>query len=57
LIRSTKKSTERITWTDGKDYPVVHLEISSASHPFFTGKEKLLDTAGRIEKFNKRYRK
>ena len=44
-------------WTDGNTYPLVKLEISSGSHPFFTGKQKLLDTAGRVEKFNKKYSK
>jgi large subunit ribosomal protein L31 len=44
-------------WEDGKDYPLIKLEVSNVSHPFFTGKMKLMDTAGRIEKFNKRYNK
>ncbi len=57
LTRSTIKSNETIEWEDGKTYPVIKLEISSASHPFFTGKQKLLDTAGRVEKFNKKYSK
>jgi large subunit ribosomal protein L31 len=57
LTRSTIKSTETIQWTDGKTYPLVKLEISSGSHPFFTGKQKLMDTAGRVEKFNKKYQK
>jgi large subunit ribosomal protein L31 len=57
LTRSTIKSTETIQWTDGKTYPLVKLEISSGSHPFFTGKQKLMDTAGRVEKFNKKYSK
>ena len=55
LSRSTRKSHQTIRWTDGKDYPVIDVEISSASHPFFTGKVKLLDTAGRVEKFNRKY--
>ena len=57
LTRSTIKSTETTQWTDGKTYPLVKLEISSGSHPFFTGKQKLMDTAGRVEKFNKKYSK
>jgi large subunit ribosomal protein L31 len=57
LTRSTLKSSETIQWTDGKTYPLVKLEISSGSHPFFTGKQKLMDTAGRVEKFNKKYSK
>ncbi|MCX6104414.1 MAG: type B 50S ribosomal protein L31 [Proteobacteria bacterium] len=55
LTRSTKKSDKKITMPDGKEYPVIDVEISSASHPFFTGKEKLLDTAGRVERFNRKY--
>lgn len=42
-------------WEDGNEYPVINVEISSASHPFFTGKQKLVDTEGRIDKFNKKY--
>ncbi len=57
LTRSTIKSSDTIDWEDGKTYPLVKLEISSASHPFFTGKQKLLDTAGRVEKFKKKYSK
>ncbi len=55
LTRSTIKSDETIQWEDGNTYPLVKLEISSGSHPFFTGKQKLVDTAGRVEKFNKKY--
>jgi large subunit ribosomal protein L31 len=54
LISSTMPSEETKKWEDGKEYPVVHVEISSASHPFYTGTEKRLDTAGRAEKFRKR---
>jgi large subunit ribosomal protein L31 len=55
LIGSTVKTTETMKWEDGKEYDVFHVEISSASHPFYTGNEKSLDTAGRVEKFkNKR---
>lgn len=55
LTRSTATSTETIKWEDGKEYPLIKVEISSASHPFFTGKQKLVDTAGRVEKFMKKY--
>ncbi|MBC8172752.1 MAG: type B 50S ribosomal protein L31 [Chitinophagales bacterium] len=55
--KSTTKTKDTITWEDGKEYPLVKLEISSMSHPFFTGKMKFVDTAGRIEKFNKKYAK
>jgi large subunit ribosomal protein L31 len=57
LTRSTIRSTETVQWEDGNTYPLVKLEISSASHPFFTGKQKLLDTAGRVEKFKRKYAK
>jgi len=57
LTRSTAPSKENIVWEDGNEYPLVKLEISSKSHPFFTGKMKFVDTAGRIDKFNKRYGK
>src|SRR5580658_10163971 len=55
LTRSTVKSNETIKWTDGNEYPLVKLDISSASHPFFTGKMKFIDTTGRVEKFQKKY--
>jgi large subunit ribosomal protein L31 len=57
LTRSTIKTSDTIEWEDGKTYPLVKLEISSASHPFFTGKQKLVDTAGRVEKFKRKYAK
>lgn len=57
LTRSTIKTSETIKWEDGNTYPLVKLEISSASHPFFTGKQKLVDTAGRVEKFKRKYAK
>jgi len=57
LTRSTKKSNQTIKWEDGKEYPLIDVEISSASHPFYTGKVKILDTAGRVERFNRRYTK
>ncbi|GHA70510.1 type B 50S ribosomal protein L31 [Pontibacter akesuensis] len=57
ITRSTMSSDETITWEDGKEYPVIKVEVSSASHPFYTGKNIFVDTAGRVEKFNKRYTK
>ncbi|TDQ14973.1 large subunit ribosomal protein L31 [Algoriphagus boseongensis] len=57
LTKSTIETSETIEWTDGKTYPVFKIEVSSESHPFYTGKKMLLDTAGRVEKFNKRYAK
>lgn len=53
--RSTIKTDLTTTWEDGKEYPLIKLEISSASHPFFTGKQKIMDTEGRIEKFRKKF--
>lgn len=55
LSRSTANSKETIKWEDGNEYPVIKLEISNTSHPFYTGKNMLVDTAGRIDKFKKRY--
>ena len=55
LTHSTVKTTETVKWTDGNEYPLYKVEISSASHPFFTGKMKFLDTTGRVEKFQKKY--
>ena len=57
LSRSTINTKETITWEDGKEYPLVKLEISSTSHPFYTGKMKLVDSAGRVDKFNNKYKK
>lgn len=57
LTHSTASSTETVVWEDGKEYPLVKVEISSTSHPFYTGKSVFVDTAGRIEKFNRRYGK
>lgn len=57
LTKSTIETSETMEWTDGKTYPVYKIEVSSESHPFYTGKKMLLDTAGRVEKFNKRYAK
>ena len=53
--RSSAHTKDSIQWEDGKEYPLIKLEISAASHPFFTGKMKFVDTAGRIDKFNKRF--
>lgn len=55
LTRSTATSERTITWTDGQEYPVIDVEVSSASHPFYTGQSKVLDTAGRVERFRRRY--
>ncbi len=49
------KDREKMKWTDGKEYPVVKVEVSSESHSFYTGKHKIMDTAGRVEKFKRRY--
>lgn len=55
LTRSTATSRETIEWEDGNTYPVISVDVSSASHPFSTGKQKIMDTAGRVERFTKRY--
>ncbi len=57
LSRSTATSRESVVWEDGNTYPVVDVEISAASHPFYTGKAKILDSAGQVEKFRRRYQK
>ena len=57
LCKSTVQTKDTIQWEDGNEYPLVKLEISSASHPFFTGKVKLVDTAGRVDKFMSKYQK
>jgi large subunit ribosomal protein L31 len=54
LSKSTAKTTETTKWTDGNEYPVIKVHISSASHPFYTGDEKLLDIEGRVDKFKAR---
>jgi large subunit ribosomal protein L31 len=56
LTRSTVTSDKTIEWEDGNSYPVIDVEISSESHPFYTGKQRILDSAGRVEKFNSRYK-
>ncbi len=55
LTRSTLGSKETVKWEDGNEYPLVKVEISSASHPFYTGQNRVVDTAGRIDKFKRRY--
>ncbi|MFZ4275783.1 type B 50S ribosomal protein L31 [Streptomyces arboris] len=55
LTRSTADSGARVTWEDGNTYPVIDVETSSASHPFYTGGRHVLDTAGRVERFRRRY--
>ncbi len=57
LTRSCASARDTVVWEDGNEYPLIKLEISSRSHPFFTGKMKFVDTAGRIDKFNKRFAK
>jgi len=57
LIGSTAESNETDTWTDGKEYPVVKVDVSSTSHPFYTGQEKVMDTAGRVDRFKQRMSK
>ena len=56
ITRSTVKTSDTIKWEDGKEYPLYKLEISDRSHPYFTGKQNLVDSAGRIEKFNRKYK-
>ena len=55
LSRSTLASKETVKWEDGNEYPLIKLDISSASHPFYTGQHKVMDTGGRIDKFQRRY--
>ena len=57
LTRSTLSSKESVKWQDGNDYPLIKIDISSASHPFYTGQSKIMDISGRIDKFKKRYAK
>ena len=54
LTQSTAQTTETIKWEDGNEYPLVKIHISSASHPFFTGEEKIIDTEGRVDRFEAR---
>ena len=55
LTRSTMGSKEKIKWEDGKEYPLIKVEVSSQSHPFYTGKHKMNDAGGRVDKFRRRY--
>ena len=55
LTRSTVTSEKTVVWEDGNTYPVIDVEISSESHPFYTGKQRIMDSAGRVEKFNQRF--
>ncbi|HEU0154254.1 MAG TPA: type B 50S ribosomal protein L31 [Arenimonas sp.] len=57
LTRSTLSSKETVKWTDGKEYALIKVDITSASHPFYTGKQKVMDTGGRIDRFRQRYAK
>ena len=57
ITKSTAETKETVKWEDGNEYPLIKLEISHKSHPFYTGKIKLVDTAGRIDKFKNRYAK
>ncbi|MBM3918997.1 MAG: type B 50S ribosomal protein L31 [Sphingomonadales bacterium] len=56
LGKSTAESRDIVKWEDGNEYPLIKLDISHTSHPFFTGRQVLVDTAGRVDKFNQRYR-
>ncbi len=55
LTRSTVPTKDTVQWTDGKEYPLVKVEVSSKSHPFYTGKQKIVDTAGRVDRFRRKY--
>lgn len=55
LTRSTATSSKTETWEDGNEYPIIEVEISSESHPFYTGKQRIMDSAGRVERFNQRF--
>lgn len=55
LTRSTIESTDTIKWEDGNEYPLIKVEVSSKSHPFYTGKHKILDSGGRVDRFKKKY--
>ena len=57
LTKSTVETKETITWKDGKEYPLVRVDISSQSHPFYTGKQNIVDTAGRVDRFKRTYGK
>ncbi|MGW3635365.1 type B 50S ribosomal protein L31 [Streptomyces sp. NPDC005122] len=55
LTRSTARSSRTVEWEDGNTYPLIDVEISSASHPFHTGNTRVVDSAGRVERFERRY--
>ncbi|WP_144943442.1 type B 50S ribosomal protein L31 [Kocuria salsicia] len=55
LTRSTATSSKTEMWEDGNEYPIIEVEISSESHPFYTGKQRIMDSAGRVERFNQRF--
>lgn len=57
MIRSAVKTRDTIEWEDGQDYPLVKIEVSSISHPFYTGEKIFVDTEGRIERFNRKYQR
>jgi large subunit ribosomal protein L31 len=57
LTRSTLSSKETVKFDDGNEYPLIKIDISSATHPFYTGQNKIMDTSGRVDKFRKRYAK
>ncbi|HOV96647.1 MAG TPA: type B 50S ribosomal protein L31 [Thermomonas sp.] len=57
LTRSTLSSKETTKWEDGNEYPLIKVEVSSSSHPFYTGQNKIMDTSGRVDRFRKRYQK
>jgi large subunit ribosomal protein L31 len=57
LTRSTVKSTQTVEWEDGNTYPLITVDVTSDSHPFWTGNQRVMDTAGRVEQFNRRYGK
>ncbi|MFD1211354.1 type B 50S ribosomal protein L31 [Arthrobacter sp. GCM10027362] len=56
LTRSTASSNKTVEWEDGNTYPLIEVEISSESHPFYTGKQRIMDSAGRVERFNARFK-
>ena len=57
LTRSCAETNDTIKWTDGNEYTLIKVDITSASHPFYTGKQKVMDTGGRVDRFRKRYAK
>ena len=57
LTRSTMSTKETIKWEDGNEYPLIKVDVSSSTHPFYTGQNKIMDTTGRVDRFRKRYQK